>query len=260
MGQLAGKVAIVSGAGAGIGQACARALARDGASVVVAARSQGTLDEAVAAVEVEGGTALAVATDVGDMAQCRRLVETAAAHFGRLDVVVNVAAYSGGHATVEALELDDFRAAFEVNVLGTLEISRQALPHLRAAGGGAIVQISTLAVRGMQPKQAAYSATKRALTTASQTLAKEVGPDGVRVNIVVPGYIHGPHLEALFARISAQTGRPVADVYAEAAAATALRRLPTPDDVAEAVLFLASPRSAAITGVALDVTGGLLID
>ena len=253
---LQGAVAIVTGAGEGIGRSCALALARDGADVALAARRPEVLARLADEVHALGRRALVVPTDVSDHAACEALVDTTVASLGRLDVVVNVAAASDEHTTIEQTDLDVFRRAFEVNVLGTLATSRAALPALRAAGGGSIVQISTLSARTAPPKQAPYTSTKAALETASSTLAKEVGRDGVRVNVVVPGWVTGPHLDALFAKIASRSGRSVESVFEEIAGTTALGRIPSPDDVAEAVLFLASGRSAAITGVTLDVNAG----
>lgn len=256
MGTLDGHVAIIAGAGDGIGRSCALALGREGAAIVLGARTAERLAAIAEEIEAGGGRALAVPTDLADQAGCRRLVERAAEHFGRLDVVVNVAAAMGGSAPIEQADWGDWRHAFEVNVLGTLEVSRAALPHLRAAGGGSIVQISTLNVRSLRPRMAAYSATKSAMERASLALAKEVGRDGIRVNVVVPGYTLGPQLDAYLQQVAERRGVGVDELYDELAQGTALRRLARSDEVAEAVAFLASPRASGITGVVLDANAG----
>jgi len=254
-----GRVAIVSGAGEGIGRSVALALAHDGADVAIGARRPEQLDRVAAEIEALGRRALRVPTDIADTARCRALVDATVEAFGRLDAVVNVAALSVPEATVEEVERSDWERALAVNLFGTMEVSRAALPHLRTAGGGAIVQISTLSARTTPPRLAPYASAKLAMIGASQTLAREVGRDGIRVNVVVPGYVTGPHLDELFADYAARRGVSAEKVWADAARQCVLGRIPTPDDVAEAVLFLASPRSAAITGIQLDVNAGLWI-
>jgi 3-oxoacyl-[acyl-carrier protein] reductase len=249
-------VAVVAGVGPGIGRSTALGLGRRGYDVAVAARRVEYLDTVVAELDALGVRGLAVPTDMGVLNQSRALAETVAAHFGRLDVVVGSAAKGGPNHTIMHADLSDWQEAWQVNVLGPLELARAAIPHLRAAGGGAIVMVSTLAVRAINIGQGAYAATKSALTVAAQTLAKEVGPDGIRVNIVVPGFVPGPNTETMFARLAERRGTTPELVMEQMAAETALHRLPTPDDVADAIVFLASDRARSITGQTLDVNAG----
>lgn len=250
------RVAIVTGVGPGIGRSTAVALAREGCDVVVAARRTEFLDEVVQELEGLGVRALAIPTDTGDVVQCRSLVERAVERFGRLDVVVSSAAKGTPNHTIMHSDLDDWQQSWQVNVLGPLELFRAAVPHLAAVGGGAIVVVSTLAVRAVNAGQGAYASTKAALTITAQTLAREVGVDGIRVNVVVPGFVPGPNTEAMFERIATRRNTTVEAVQVEMAADTALRRLPTPDDVADAIVFLASDRARSITGQTLDVNAG----
>jgi NAD(P)-dependent dehydrogenase (short-subunit alcohol dehydrogenase family) len=151
---LDGQAAIIVGAGAGIGRSCALALARDGADVVLAARRPGPLQ--ILADEVHAThrrRAIAVPTDISDLAQCAALVDATVAELGRIDIVVTVATTSGAHATVEELDFADYRRAFDLNVLGVLEVSRLAAAHMRAVGGGSIVQIGSLVATSMLVKQ-----------------------------------------------------------------------------------------------------------
>ncbi|MGW1988572.1 SDR family NAD(P)-dependent oxidoreductase [Embleya sp. NPDC001921] len=251
------RVAIVAGAGDGIGRACALALARGGADLALAARRPEPL--ARLAEEIGGLTGrrvLAIPTDLADQAECRALVDTAARELGRVDVVVNVATYNPS-GRLEDLDPAEFRRAFEINVLGVLAVSRAALPYMRAVGGGSIVQISSEAPRAKPANLGAYAATKAAMEVASGVLAKEVGPDGVRVNVVVAGYTENAKLAAYIADIAARRQVPEAEVRAEMTKSSALRRITLPEDIAEAVAFLSSPGARAITGTVTPVTSGV---
>ncbi|TMB54838.1 MAG: SDR family oxidoreductase [Deltaproteobacteria bacterium] len=253
---LAGQVALVSGIGPGLGRSIALALAREGADVVLAARTATALDAVAAEVEAVGRRALAVPTDLAQPEQCRRLAETAHAAFGRIDVLVNNAFRSGPYDAVDASRLEDWRAVFDVNVFGTLALSQAVIPFMKTAGRGSIVMINSMSMRIIEPHFGSYAASKGALLTAAQTMAKELGTSGIRVNSVVPGYIWGPALERYFADLARQRGTTPAAVYAEVASRTALGRIPTSDDVAAAVVFFASDLSRAVTGQALDVNAG----
>lgn len=245
-----GRVALVVGAGQGIGRACAEAFRDAGATVVVAARRRTELEQLAAEV-----SATPIVADLADVASCRALIdETVAAH-GGVDAVVNVATL-GGHVPIDGADWDTWRRAFEVNVIGTLEVSRCAARSMVTRGGGSIVQISTFGTHSLPKRQAAYNATKLAMVAASLTLAKELGPSNVRVNIVTPGYTTGAPLDALFGAAAARSGETLEQVSARMASTAALRRHVDPEDIAAAVLFLSSDAARNITGVEIPVTAG----
>jgi len=250
------RVAIVSGIGPGMGRDISLAFAREGADVVLAARNAARLDEVAAEVRGLGRRALCVPTDIAADDDCRRLVEAAHGEFGRIDVLVNNAFKGGIEPTVEEGRMEDWRKIFDVNVFGSLQLTQAVIPHMRRQGGGSIVFINSMSMRIIEPHFGGYAASKGALMTAAQTLAKELGADRIRVNSVVPGYIWGPALQGYFRSLAEQRGIDPEAVYAEVAARTALRHIPTSEEIADAVLFLASDLSRAITGQALDVNGG----
>lgn len=254
---LSGKVALVVGAGAGIGRACASAFAAAGADVVVAARRAEPLQALAAELTERSGRRVEpVVADLADVASCAGLVEQVVDRFGGVDALVCVAASGAGRATVADSAWDDWRAAFEVNVVGTFEVSRRAATSMASRGGGAIVHVGSFGARSLPPGQGAYTATKQAALAAARTLAKEVGALGVRVNVVTPGYTTGADLDRLLDAMAARRGLTPAEVSEQLASTAALRRHVDPADVAAAVLFLCSDAGRNITGADLPVTAG----
>lgn len=255
-GEFEGKVALIVGAGPGMGRACALAFAREGASVVVAARRHEPLRDLAQEIAAETGAKVhAIATDLADHVSCQDAVEATVDRFGGLDAVVNVATASGGQSIDES-DFDRWRRAFEINVLGTLEISRCAARVMGERDGGSIVQISSFGAHSLPERLASYTATKTAMVSASRTMAKEVGRNGVRINVVTPGYTNGAPLDSMFERMAAARGTTAKEVSAELAVSAALRRHVDPEDIAEAVLFLSGPRARSITGIEVPVTAG----
>ena len=259
MTSLHGMTAIVAGAGPGIGRACAAALRQEGADVVVAARDAARL-EAMASEMLDGfapGPKLVpIAFDFADLASCRALTEQTLEGFGRIDVLVNVATAGGETSAIAEGEWQSWRRAFEVNVIGTMELSRLAAEAMRANPGGSIVQVGTIGTRALPPGRARYSATKSAMVAASLTMAKELGRFQVRVNVVTPGFVAGAPLSAMIESIAARSGERADAVSDRMAAGASLRRHVDSSDVAAAVVFLAGPSARNITGIELPVTAG----
>lgn len=253
---LDGRVVIVSGVGPGLGGRVATAAAAEGAAVVLAARNRETLARVEADIDAAGGEALCVPTDLTEDRACGDLVAATVGRFGRVDGLVNNAFHGPtGDALVDA-DLDGWRRTFDVNVWGTLTLTREVARKMQDAGSGSIVFVASMALRIGMARQGGYAASKGALVAASRVLATELGPAGVRVNAVLPGWMWGPNVEiycAFEAHRRAITPEAVRD---EIAAAIPLRRVPTDAECAGAVLFMLSDLASAVTGQALDVNGG----
>jgi len=250
------RIVIVSGIGPGMGRDISLAVARQGADVVLAARTAEALEALAADIRALGRRALCVPTDVAQPTHCQRLAEAAHAQFGRIDVLVNNAFKGGLEPTVAEAHMADWRAIFDVNVFGSIQLSQAVVPYMKARGGGSIVFINSMSVRIIEPGMGGYAASKGALMSAAQTMAKELGAFKIRVNTVVPGYIWGPALQGYFKYLAQQRGTTPEAVYAEIEARTALNHIPTSEEIADAVVFFASDMSRVITGQALDVNGG----
>jgi NAD(P)-dependent dehydrogenase (short-subunit alcohol dehydrogenase family) len=263
MTSLDGKVAIVAGAGPGIGRACATALRREGADVVVAARDAERLEAMAFEMTANGPSGpgpgphvLPITFDFADLDSCRALVDETMDRLGRVDILVNVATAGGETDAVAEGDWESWRRAFEVNVVGTMELSRLAAHAMGPNPGGSITQVGTIGTRALPPGRAKYTATKSAMVAASLTMAKELGRAHVRVNIVTPGFVTGAPLDAMMDAIATRSGESVSEVSARMAAGAALRRHVDPADVAEAVVFLAGPGARNVTGIELPVTAG----
>ena len=213
--------------------------------------------EAADAVRQTGRQAYEVVGDVTKESDRSRLVVGAVERFGRIDVLANNAFSMGPMAPMLEAGADEWREAFEVNVFGTMALTLSVVEQMqRQGGGGAIVMISSQAIRRTAPRRGAYAASKAALMAASGVLANEVGPLGIRINSVVPGQIWADQLQKFYEEVAARRGTDLESVVDGVAREMALRRIPLADEIADAVVYLASARSSAITGQSLDVNGG----
>ena len=253
---LQGKVAIVTGGGTGLGAAVSLGLAARGANVVVNyARSVEEAERTAEACRAQGVEAVAVKGDVDDDGACRAVVEAAVSRWGRVDVLVNNAGRTTFAAPddLDALSDEDFLDIYRTNLLGAYHMIRACAPHMREAGFGAVVNISSIAGLTGVGSSIAYACSKGALNTLTLSLARALGPE-IRVNAVCPGFIgtrwfSGPLGEAGMQRI-----------IADQEAVTPLRRAGTPEDIAKSVLFLADEGSEHITGVTLVSDAGFHLD
>lgn len=245
--ELSGCVALVSGAGTGIGRATAQLLAAHGAFVGIHFRSSSTgAEAALTAVRAGGGDGMLLRGDLTDESAANRVVDELVARAGRLDILVNNAGSLIRRSRLEDCPLDLWREVLDANLTSAFLVTRRAIPHLRKSGRGAIVNNLSLSVQtGGANGGGAYGIAKGGLQVMTRTLAKELAPE-VRVNAVMPGVIETPHHEQF----------TTAERMAQYAAETPLKRNGRPDEVAAAILFLASDASSFMNGALLDISGG----
>ncbi|MER7478747.1 SDR family oxidoreductase [Streptomyces sp. NPDC126510] len=260
MSLLAGKTVVVSGVGAGLGRQVAAAVVRDGGRAVLGARTEASLAKTAAEIDPGGACTAYRATDISDETQCEGLAGLARERFGEIDAVVHVAALDSYFGGLEDADFESWRSVLDVNLLGTLRMTRACLPSLKQ-GGGSVVFVGTQSAVAApsQVRQAAYAASKGALTSAMYSLARELGPHRIRVNTVLPGWMWGPPVRAYVQFAAHSEGVPEAAVLERLTERMALPDLATDTDVADAVAFLASDRARAITGQSLLVNAGELM-
>jgi len=247
------EVVVVTGVGPGLGAKLARRAAAEGAKVVMAARS-GRVTEQIQ--EETAGAAVAVACDVRKEEDCARVIDTAVERFGKVTCLVNSAyAHPGFYDLIETPD-KALRRSFDVIFHGALQMTRLAVPHMRAAGGGSIVNVGTMATRKPMRGEGGYAVAKAAMACATQFLALELGEHNIRVNQVVMGWLDGPGVRFYLQMTSEEKGITQQEVYDDIASRNPLGRIPTDEACAGAILMLLSGYSSEITGAFLDVNGG----
>ncbi len=244
------RVLITAGA-SGIGRVIAREFLARGERVHLCDVDRGALE----AVANEESDALVSRCDVADEPQVDALFAKQAEQFGGLDVLVNGAGVAGPTAAIEEVTLADWHRCLAVNLDGTLLCSQRAIPIMKQAGSGLIVNFSSTAGLTGFPNRSPYATAKWGVIGFTKTLAMELGPFGIRANAICPGPVEGARIDRVIAAQAETTGRTVAEIREESVASTSLRRFVTPEDIAATVLFLASPAGASISGQALAVDG-----
>jgi 3-oxoacyl-[acyl-carrier protein] reductase len=246
--KLAGKVAVVTGASKGIGAEIARHLAAEGAAVVVNySSSKEGADKVVGDITKKGGKAIAVQANVAKEADIRRLFSETKKAYDHVDILVNNAGVYE-FAPIEAVTAEHFHKMFDLNVLGLLLTTQEAVKHF-GSKGGSIINISSVAATSAPPTTSVYSATKGAVNSITRSLAQELGPKKIRVNSINPGMVETEGVHA--------AGIAESDFRKQTEAQTPLGRIGQPVDIAPAAVFLASDESSWLTGESLYITGGL---
>jgi NAD(P)-dependent dehydrogenase (short-subunit alcohol dehydrogenase family) len=243
--QFENKVAIVTGAGSGLGEAIARQLAEQGAMVVAADLNEKAASQVAAAIERDGRTAVGIRQDVGDPVSVKKSVEFALEKFGRLDVAVNNAGITGDLAPLADYSLEGWDRVIAVNLSGVFYGMKYQIPAMLRSGGGSIVNIASILGSVAARDSAGYNAAKHGVVGLTKTAALEYSKDGVRVNAIGPGYIDTPLLQAL----DRQVYDGLVDLHP-------IGRLGKPEEVAELALFLASDKASFVTGSYHLVDGG----
>ena len=242
------RVAIITGAGQGIGRAFAKAFAAAGAIAVIAERNEKTAAAVSAEIMKAGGQALAVTTDIADAASIDEMIEVVEDEYGRIDILVNNAAIFSTlqMRPFEQIPLDEWNEVLKINITGQMLCARAVLPAMRRAKWGRIINMSSGAVSLGRPGYLHYITSKAALIGMSRSMARELGPDGITVNAILPG--------AVFTEVERKTITPTQKE--RIIAQQCIARAETPDDLVGTVLFLASEASAFVTGQAINVDGG----
>jgi NAD(P)-dependent dehydrogenase (short-subunit alcohol dehydrogenase family) len=250
--RLKNKVSLITGGGTGIGAATARLMAKEGAFVAVAGRRAEPLNNVVKSVEDAGGRAIALAGDVIHQQDCQRFVDETVQRFGHLHILVNNAGTSTVGTAIET-NPEQWHRVMETNATATFMMCRCGLPHIIKAGGGSIVNISSVSgIRGNR-ERTAYNASKGAVCNLTKNLAVDFGHNGVRVNAVLPGLVETDMPRYFMTR----DGTTWEEVVANALPKYPLGRIGKPEDVAHCAVFLASDEAAWITGQLISVDGGL---
>lgn len=253
------RVTIVTGASQGIGRVIAVEMGREGDVVVLAARNLDALNESAALVVEAGGRPMVVETDLTAVDSVAGMVAAVTAEHGRIDVLVNNSGIGGPTGRLWEVDPGEWVATFEVNVFGVFRVTRAVLPVMIGQQSGSVIIIGSISGKRPLFGRSAYTTTKTALIGLTRTLAVEAGAEGVRVNLISPGFVAGPRIEWVMKAQAEARGIDVDEVRREFEGEAALGRLTDPVDVAKAAVFLASEAATGITGADLNVNSGVVM-
>lgn len=249
--RLANKVALITGAGSGLGRASAILFAKEGAKVVVADINDAGGEESVAAIKSSGGEAIFVHTDVSKASDAKNLIKTTKDKFGKIDIILNCAGVPQRPTPVEDLDESLWDHIFSVNVKGIFLMNKYAFPVMKEAGSGVVINLASISGLRPRPGSSAYASSKAAVINLTRILALEGAPNKIRVNAINPVAADTPMLPGLLAE-----GVDMNEAKKALIDTVPLGRLAKPEDVAYAALYLASDESAMLTGTSIDVDGG----
>jgi NAD(P)-dependent dehydrogenase (short-subunit alcohol dehydrogenase family) len=246
-----GRAVVVTAGAAGIGLAVAKAFAADGDRVHICDINADALEQ----VTASHPSITSSVCDISDTAAVETFVADAAERLGGIDVLVNNAGISGPTAPVERLDPDQWAAVLAVNLTGTFTVTQCAIPHLKGSEAAVIINMSSVGGRFGYPERSPYATTKRGVIAFTETLALELGADGIRVNAIAPGAVAGERIDRVLRGRAESSGRTIEEVTADALANQALKYFVDPDDIAALALFLASPHARSISGQTIAIDG-----
>lgn len=253
------RVTIITGASQGIGRAIAVEFGKRGDAVVLAARNVAGLEETASEVEAAGGSPLVVETDVTSEPSVGAMVDSVMTRHNRIDVLVNNSGIGGPNGRLWEVDPSQWRSTFDVNVFGVFLVSRAVLPVMVAEKAGSAIIIGSISGKRPLYGRSSYTSSKTALIGLTRTLAVEVGSEGIRVNLISPGFVAGPRLDWVMEAQAKSRDIGVDEVRREFEAESALGRLTEPLDVAQTAVFLASDEARAITGADINVNSGVVM-
>ncbi len=256
-GRLAGRRVLITGASRGIGQAIALRYAEEGASLFLAATTLAGLVETQTQAEASGARVLVQAVDVADRTAVQRLVDAAVAGLGGIDVLINNAGVYHAASLLDTLP-EDFDRVMQVNLYGAFHVLQLSLRQMRAQGAGKVVNIASTAGKGGSMNQSAYNASKHALVGLTRCAAQELGPMGICINAICPGFVETDMLQA-FSAHAAITGLSFEQILANGKARVPLRRFLQPQEIAHLAVYLGSAESDGMTGQSILLDGGMLM-